>query len=218
MSFLRCLIGSGKSRVCRNRYCDSNSDCSISVSTKGLLERWNENETGSHCKSSKRVVVVVDEGREAKVALLWALSHVLHNSHTLTLLHILDKHKLTRPRTHSHTGGLFWRNDKYVERNGDRGFSFVKSLEALCKSYCPDVPVEVVITEGNMTGTVVRWAKKLEASMVIVGQKKPSVFYRFFPRREEDMVEICIANAECVTVGVRKRSSRIGGYIINSRE
>ncbi|GLJ29521.1 hypothetical protein SUGI_0581890 [Cryptomeria japonica] len=196
--------------MCRDNYSfsDTNSEHSVSASTKGLLKKWKNYQTVNHCSSSKRVVVLVDEGREAKVALLWALSNVLHGYHTLTLLHVLDN------RDVGCTGGQFRRGNENGGKDSlDREFSLVKSLETICKSYCPEVQVEVVMTEGNKKSTILWWVKKLEASMLVVGQKKPSRFYR-----KEDTVDFCIANTECLTVGVRKRSSRIGGYIINSRE
>ncbi|KAH9300200.1 hypothetical protein KI387_011783, partial [Taxus chinensis] len=221
MSFLRRVIGCSKSGICRNRCstcCDNNSEYSMSVSsTEGLLgsARW-KNRSSSSSSSTKTVVVVVDEGRETKAALMWALSHVLHDSQTITLLHILEDRNVTcLPH---YRGGRLRRNDGNLEKARNRGLSLVKSLEATCKSYCSEVEVEVVMTEGNKTSTIVSWVKKLEASMLVVGQKKPSLFQRFLRSRNENVVEFCNANAECPTVGVRRRSSRTGGYIINSKE
>ena len=55
---------------------------------EGNLQRWKFEENGMSLR--KRVVVLVDESREARLALLWALSHVVNNFDIVTLLYIVD--------------------------------------------------------------------------------------------------------------------------------
>lgn len=192
-----------------NSKCDSISEC--------LLERWNWDQE-NEITQSKRIVVVVDESREAKVALSWAFSHVVNKSDTVILLHVpdIDRNNVSVSHRYKSPGDLFSKKAGCVEGT-KRGFDLAKSLQALCKSHWPEVVVEVVAMEEEKGRTIVNQVKKLEASMLVLGQKKPSLFQRFFPSMKEDIFEFCISNAECMTLGVRKQSNGMGGYILNSR-
>ncbi|XP_045787620.1 uncharacterized protein LOC123882987 isoform X2 [Trifolium pratense] len=59
--------------------------------------------------------------------------------------------------------------------------------------------------------------KKLEVSILVLGQKKPSSFFSCSCSNTEEFVEYCINNAECLTIGVRKRSKGNNGYLISTR-
>ncbi|XP_045787627.1 uncharacterized protein LOC123882987 isoform X8 [Trifolium pratense] len=60
--------------------------------------------------------------------------------------------------------------------------------------------------------------KKLEVSILVLGQKKPSSFFSCSScSNTEEFVEYCINNAECLTIGVRKRSKGNNGYLISTR-
>eukprot|EP01018_Ginkgo_biloba_P001262 Gb_09172 [translate_table: standard] len=202
-SALRQFSRRNKSSV-RNEYC--------SDSCEGSLQRLNWEENGINLR--KRVVVVVDESREAELALLWALSHAVNKLDTVTLLYIVDSNH--KPLLHACKGSLYHING-YGRRPDIKGFVIANSLKLLCKEQCPEVHVEVVVVEGDKPTTIVSQAKKLEASLLVLGQRKPSLFQRFFPSKKDELVEFCIGNAECLTLGVRKQSSRMGGYLINSR-
>lgn len=182
-----------------------------------LLERWSWDQE-NEINQSRRIVVVVDESREANVALSWAFSHVVNKSDTVILLHVpdSDQNNVSVSHRYKYPGDLFSKNVGSVEVT-KRGFDLAKSLQALCKSHWPEVVVEVVAMEEEKGSTIVKQVKKLEASMLVLGQKKPSLFQRFFPSMKEDILEFCIANAECLTLGVRKQSNGMGGYILNSR-
>ncbi|GLJ29686.1 hypothetical protein SUGI_0585440 [Cryptomeria japonica] len=219
-SVFRQLLGWNKNPICGNlKEFDYGSDYSISYS-EGPLERWEKNaKTGGN----RRVVVVVDESKESRIALQWTLIHVVNHTHQLILLHILDSSLVSWSRVGSITraDGLLSKTDENAEKNKyrEKALAFTKSLETFCISMRPDVKVESVVSEGgDKTSTVVRWSKQLEASILVVGQKKPSMFGRVFSGLKENIAEACIANTECLTVGVRKRSSKYGGYMINSKE
>ncbi|GLJ29516.1 hypothetical protein SUGI_0581840 [Cryptomeria japonica] len=163
----------------------------------------------------KRVVVLVDESPEAKLAVLWALSHVVNDFDTLILLYVISSQKSVLS-THL--------KKKLGSRNGHgrsleaKGFDLAYSLEELSRTYRPQVQTEVVVEEGDKGPTIVDQVKKLKASVLVLGQKKPSLFQRLFHAKKDRLVDYCIANTKCSTFGVRKRSSKFGGYIINSRK
>ncbi|XP_057533349.1 uncharacterized protein LOC130811175 [Amaranthus tricolor] len=149
---------------------------------------------GSGMMSQKRVMVVVDESSRSKHAMMWALTHVTNKGDCLTLLHIISDSSSSTP-------------------------TLASSLGSLCKACKPEVEVEALVIQGPKLATVLSQVKKLEASVLVLGQKKPSpiITCLFGVSNSEDFVEHCINNAECLTIGVRKQSKGMGGYLISTR-
>lgn len=149
---------------------------------------------GGNMMAQKRVMVVVDETSRSKHAMMWALTHVTNKGDWLTLLHIISD-------SHSSTPTL------------------ASSLGSLCKACKPEVEVEALVIQGPKLSTVLSQVKKLEASVLVLGQKKPSPIMTclFGLSDSEDFVEQCINNAECLTIGVRKQSKGMGGYLVSTR-
>eukprot|EP01018_Ginkgo_biloba_P016706 Gb_04683 [translate_table: standard] len=153
----------------------------------------------------KNVVVVVDASPQARIAMLWALSHLVNRADTLTLLHVIENEKPMsdiKPKCRS----------KDAKR-----CHLTTSLRAICKARRPEVEVETVVIEGEKATTIINQAKKLKASVLILGQRKPSLFHKFFRSKKEEFIDYCIHHAECLTLGVSKQSNSIGGYLINSK-
>lgn len=79
------------------------------------------------------------------------------------------------------------------------------------------------MVEGKEKGpSIVKEAKKQEASILVLGQRKRPAMWRavMMWRRNRignGVVEYCIQNANCMTVAVRKKR-RTGGYLITTRE
>uniref|UniRef100_A0A7C8ZRZ3 UspA domain-containing protein n=1 Tax=Opuntia streptacantha TaxID=393608 RepID=A0A7C8ZRZ3_OPUST len=147
--------------------------------------------------AKKRVMVVVDETPRSKHAMMWALTHVTNKGDWLTLLHI-------------------------IPASSDSSSSppnLAASLASLCKACKPEVEIEAVVIQGPKLGTVLSQVKKLEVSVLVLGQKKPSpiITCMFGMSNTEEFVEQCINNAECLTIGVRKQSKGMGGYLISTR-
>ncbi|KAK1436439.1 hypothetical protein QVD17_02219 [Tagetes erecta] len=169
-------------------------------------KRWGSNET--HLKQMqmyntamiqpekrKRVMVVVDQSLHSKHAMLWALTHVTNQGDMLTLLHI--------------------QNTPILPPN-----FLVTSLGTLCKACKPEVEVEALVIQGGpKLETVVSQVKKLEVSVLVLGQKSSSPIFRCLGGMSstEKFVEQCINTVECLTIGVRKQSKGIGGYLISTR-
>uniref|UniRef100_A0A0D9V8G7 UspA domain-containing protein n=1 Tax=Leersia perrieri TaxID=77586 RepID=A0A0D9V8G7_9ORYZ len=146
----------------------------------------------------KRVMVVVDDTSGAKHAMMWALTHVANKGDFLTLLHVLPPHA-----------------------GGDEATpSLANSLGMLCKACRPEVEVEALVIQGPKLATVLSQVKKLEASVLVLSQCKPSHICWlscFLRSSSEDFVEQCINQAECLTLAVRKQSKGVGGYLISTR-
>uniref|UniRef100_M8B0Y9 UspA domain-containing protein n=1 Tax=Aegilops tauschii TaxID=37682 RepID=M8B0Y9_AEGTA len=144
----------------------------------------------------KRVMVVVDQSSGAKHAMMWALTHVANRGDFLTLLHILPR-----------GGGA----------RGEDAAALANSLGSLCKACKPEVEVEALVIQGPMLATVLSQVKKLEASVLVLSQSKPSPFCCFLRSRGEVLAEECISRAECLTLAVRRQSKGVGGYLVSTR-
>ncbi|KAL3845535.1 hypothetical protein ACJIZ3_002938 [Penstemon smallii] len=140
----------------------------------------------------KRVMVVVDNSSHSKQAMMWALTHVTNKGDLLTLLHIVSS---------------------------STSSSLATTLGSLCKACKPEVEVEAIVIKGPKMATVMSQVKKLEVSVLVLGQKKPSPLLNCFclKSRTEEFVEECINTLECLTIGVQKQSNGVSGYLISTR-
>ncbi|XP_057809629.1 uncharacterized protein LOC131024012 [Salvia miltiorrhiza] len=150
----------------------------------------------------KRVMVVVDQSSHTKHAMMWALTHVTNKGDILTLLHVVS-HSSRSSDTYSSSSSHY----------------LATSLGSLCKACKPEVEVEALVIQGPKMATVISQVKKLEVSVLVLGQKQPSPFLNCLCLKSssEDFVEQCINNLECLTIGVRKQSKTVGGYLISTR-
>lgn len=80
------------------------------------------------------------------------------------------------------------------------------------------------MAEGKEKGpTVVEEAKREEVAMLVLGQKKRWVSWRLLMiwagnnRVGEGVVEYCIQNASCMAIAVRRKSKKVGGYLITTK-
>ncbi|CAN1130758.1 hypothetical protein LINPERPRIM_LOCUS13418 [Linum perenne] len=146
----------------------------------------------------KRVMVVVDQTSHSKHALIWALTHVVNKSDLLTLLHIIPP---SSSSAHSSPSLL------------------ANSLGSLCKACKPEVEVEALVVQGPKLATVMSQVKKLDVAVLVLGQKKSSSFLSCLCGRSssEELVDKCIRSLECMTVGVRKQSKGMSGYLITTK-
>ncbi|WOL18765.1 hypothetical protein Cni_G27562 [Canna indica] len=148
--------------------------------------------------AKKRVIVVIDQSAGAKHAMMWALTHVVNKGDLLTLLHVVPPH-------HHHL------------RGDDDVPNLTNALGTLCKSCKPEVEVEALVIQGPKLATVLSQVRKLEVSVLVLGQSKPSPFCCLFRSSSDEFVEQCINRADCLTLAVRKQSKGVGGYLINTR-
>ncbi|KAH9300196.1 hypothetical protein KI387_011779, partial [Taxus chinensis] len=160
----------------------SNNIWDEEVTCEGSLQRWKCEENGVNLR--KRVVVLVDESHETKLAFLWALSHVVNKFDTVTLLYIVDCQKTT---LQTYLKDMLCSENAYGRNRDAKGFDLVNSLEVLSRAHWPQVQIEAVVVEGDKKPTIVNQVKKLEASVLVLGQKRPSLFPRMFDRKRDGL-------------------------------
>lgn len=198
----------------------ANLDCS------NMVEEINPY-LGEDCSPMvRKVMVVVDSTREAKRALLWVLSHALLKHDRLILLHVAPlppgspKKGIESPIS----------SKRHLN---PKDSNFLNSLKALCIQRRPEVEVEVMIVGGfkDKGPTILQQAKKRSVSLLVLGQPKPPILCKLrailsekrWTTRSHDspaaaaVVEYCIQNSECLTVAVRRKSRRMGGYLISTK-
>ncbi|KMZ57844.1 Adenine nucleotide alpha hydrolases-like superfamily [Zostera marina] len=148
----------------------------------------------------KRVMVVMDEicSSRARHTMMWALTHVVNKGDILTLVNVVSPYD-----------------------NGDSSFvpELLNSLGSLCKASRPEVEVEVLVIQGSKLPTILTQVKKLEVSVLVLTKRNPSLFSfcGLLRSRDDEFVEQCINNAECLTLAITKQNKGVGGYLISTR-
>ncbi|RZC74695.1 hypothetical protein C5167_050179 [Papaver somniferum] len=167
------------------------------------------NETSSSVLVGRRIMIVVDSSLEAKGAIQWALSHTIQNHDTIILLHV------TKPTS---SNGEQTNTEVYAKE-----YELLYSLKSMCHVKRPKVQIEVAVVQGKEKGpTIVAEAKHQGVTLLILGQKKRSMTWRLVmmwagSRIGAGVVEYCIDNASCMTIGVRRNNRKVGGYLITTK-
>ncbi|GFP84524.1 hypothetical protein PHJA_000596300 [Phtheirospermum japonicum] len=152
-----------------------------------------------------RVMVVVGSSPEAKGALEWALSHTVQSQDTIILLHVAKQDEIT---------------------NGEidqRAYDLLRSTKNICQLKRPEVQVETAVREGTEKGAlVVEAAKRLRVSLLVLGHKKQPFLRRLqmiwaSNKTRNRVVDYCIQNANCMTIAVRRKNKKYGGYLITTK-
>ncbi|KAJ3677989.1 hypothetical protein LUZ60_001792 [Juncus effusus] len=185
---------------------DHSTISSYSNKSRRGSKRWGRKKRGDNAKlgwskveeaGKKRVMVVIDHSYGSKNAMMWALTHVANKGDLLTLIHVLSRER-----------------ERAV---GDEAYSLVNTLGSICKACKPEVEVEALVIRGPKLATVLSQVKKLEVSVLVLSQYKPSPFCCWLRSSREEFVEESINRAECLTLAVRKQSKGIGGYLVSTR-
>ncbi|KAI3885539.1 hypothetical protein MKX03_009237 [Papaver bracteatum] len=159
-------------------------------------------ETSSSVLIGRRIMIVVDSSLEAKGVIQWALSHTIQNQDTLVLLYI------TKPTSSNH--GEQTNTEMYAKE-----YELRYSLKNMCHVKRPKV-------RKQKGPTIVAEAKNQGVSLLILGQKKRSMTWRLVMmwvgnRIGAGVVDYCIDNASCMTIGVRRNNRKVGGYLIMTK-
>ncbi|KAJ8773154.1 hypothetical protein K2173_028331 [Erythroxylum novogranatense] len=159
--------------------------------------------------NGNKVMVVVDADLEAKSPLEWALSHTVQNQDTIVLLYV------AKPSPAGPTSNL---------KVNLRVHELLCTLKQMCQKRRPGVQVEVTVREGKEKGpTIVEEAKQQRVSMLVLGQRKRSSIMLRLLRRWRGKrsgggaAEYCIQNASCMTIAVRRKGRKVGGYLITTK-
>ncbi|TYG85875.1 hypothetical protein ES288_A13G090000v1 [Gossypium darwinii] len=139
----------------------------------------------------RKIMIVVDSSIEARGALQWALSHTVQCHDTVILLYVTKPSKQV-PIT----------ND---ESNENRAYESISTLKTMCKQKRPEVEVEVAVVEGKEKGPTIK-SMTWRLIMMWAGN-----------RITGGVVEYCIQNASCMAVAVRRKSKKLGGYLITTK-
>ncbi|KAF5945402.1 hypothetical protein HYC85_015630 [Camellia sinensis] len=161
----------------------------------------------------RRIMIVVDSSLEAKGAVQWALTHTVQSQDVVILLYRKYKNGLcvTGEETSKETVP------------SPRVSEFLQSMKNMCQVKRPEVQIEVAVAEGKEKGpTIVEEAKKQGVALLVLGQKKHSMTWRLLMtwagnRVGGGVVEHCIQNASCMAIGVRRKSKKLGGYLITTK-
>ncbi|KAK3421810.1 hypothetical protein EUGRSUZ_G02426 [Eucalyptus grandis] len=166
--------------------------------------------------TGRRIMIVVDSSIEAKGALQWALSHTVQSQDTMILLHV------TKPAQQG-------TSEECNQKTAPRAYQLVQSLKNMCQLKRPEVQIETVLVQGKEKGPkILEEARKSGASLLVMGQKKRSISWRLLMMwvggnrmgggtAGGGVVEYCIQNAECMAIAVRRKSKKLGGYLITTK-
>ncbi|VFQ76458.1 unnamed protein product [Cuscuta campestris] len=160
--------------------------------------------------ANNKVMVVVNHSPEAEHALQWALTHTIQTHDVVVLLHV------TRP---CKQGG----NSNSEHNNVRAGHDVLCKMESICQAMRPGVRVNCVLQQGKEKGSViVEAAKQQGVSLLVLGQKRRSKLWRLrmawsTRRAQSKLINHCIHNAACMTIAVRRKNRKHGGYLITTK-
>ncbi|KAI4357991.1 hypothetical protein L6164_001902 [Bauhinia variegata] len=161
----------------------------------------------------RKIMIVVDSSLEAKGALQWALSHTVQNQDMVILLHVIKPSKQATDDEESSK-----------EIVAPRAYELVSSFKNMCHVKRPEVQIEISVVEAKEKGPkIVEEARKQGVALLVLGQKKQkSTTWRLLMmwaghRVNGGVVEHCIQNAHCMAIAVRRKSKKIGGYMITTK-
>nr|XP_043637756.1 uncharacterized protein LOC122608728 [Erigeron canadensis] len=182
---------------------NSSGELNFQISRE-MLKGEAENDDGC----GNKVMVVVDSSIESKGALQWALDHTVQNQDTIILLNVVTASKL---------------GCKSSEKVNQRAHENLRSMKKNLQVKRPEVKVEIQMSQGKEKGPmIVETAKQQGVSLLVLGQHKQSMMWRIRQmwagkRSKSRVVDYCIQNANCMTIAVRRKNKRHGGYLITTK-
>ncbi|CAH8271388.1 unnamed protein product [Arabidopsis lyrata] len=163
-------------------------------------------------EGGNRVMVVVDKALASTGALEWAITHTLQPQDTLFLLYFAKPFRKSK------------RKNRKREVKTDE---LVHTLKKLCQTKRPGIEVEIRRLEGkdkDKGQKIVEEAKKQEVSLLVVGQEKKPPVWRLLKRwawkrrrGHGGVLKYCLENASCMTIAVKPKNRRLGGYLITTK-
>ncbi|CAH2055219.1 unnamed protein product [Thlaspi arvense] len=163
-------------------------------------------------EAGNRVMVVVDKVIASTGALEWALKHTLQSHDYLFLLYF------SKPFTKGK------RKNRKREVKTDE---LVHTLKKLCQTKRPGIEVEIRRLEGKEKEKgekIVEEAKEQEVSLLVVGEEKKPPVWRMVKRwgwkkrrGRAGVLKYCLEKASCMTIAVKPKSRKLGGYLITTK-
>ncbi|AED92420.1 putative universal stress protein A [Arabidopsis thaliana] len=163
-------------------------------------------------EGGNRVMVVVDKALASTGALEWAITHTLQPQDTLFLLYFAKPFRKSK------------RKNRKREVKTDE---LVHTLKKLCQTKRPGIEVEIRRLEGkdkDKGQKIVEESKKQQVSLLVVGQEKKPPVWRLLKRwawkrrrGHEGVLKYCLENASCMTIAVKPKNRKLGGYLITTK-
>ncbi|XP_028763640.1 uncharacterized protein LOC114721913 [Neltuma alba] len=162
-------------------------------------------------ENGNKIMVVLNSGFEAKCALDWALSHAVQSQDTVLLLHVVNPSS---------------QGTECEERLSLKTCQLVVDMKNMCRMKRPGVQVRVVKAEGEEEGrAIVEEAKRQRVALLVIGQRKRSPWRGLWRRlwacnraaAPISVADYCIQNASCMTIAVKKKNNKLGGYLITTK-
>ncbi|ESQ49772.1 hypothetical protein EUTSA_v10022188mg [Eutrema salsugineum] len=163
-------------------------------------------------EAGNRVMVVVDKVIASTGALEWALKHTLQSQDYLFLLYF------SKP----------FRKGKSKNREREvKTDELVHTLKKLCQTKRPGIEVEIRRLEGKEKEKgekIVEEAKEQQVSLLVVGEEKKPPVWRLVKRwgwkkrrGRAGVLKYCLEKASCMTIAVKPKSRKLGGYLITTK-
>ncbi|KAG2300302.1 hypothetical protein Bca52824_036774 [Brassica carinata] len=172
------------------------------------VEAVKEEET----EGGNRVMVVVDKALASTGALEWAITHTLQPQDTLFLLYFAQP---------------FTRGKGKNRKREVKTDELVHTLKKLSQTKRPGIEVEIRRLEGkdkDKGAKIVEEAKKQQVSLLVVGQEKKPPVWRLLKRwawkrrrGHAGVLKYCLENASCMTIAVKPKKRKHGGYLITTK-
>ncbi|ESQ41729.1 hypothetical protein EUTSA_v10014279mg [Eutrema salsugineum] len=163
-------------------------------------------------EGGNRVMVVVDKALASTGALEWAITHTLQPQDVLFLLYFAKPFRKSK------------RKNRKREVKTDE---LVHTLKKLCQTKRPGIEVEIRRLEGkdkDKGAKIVEEAKKQQVSLLVVGQEKKPPVWRLLKRwawkrrrGHGGVLKYCLENASCMTIAVKPKNRKLGGYLITTK-
>nr|XP_025672711.1 uncharacterized protein LOC112772015 [Arachis hypogaea] len=213
-------LGRSRPRLRLRGLCFGNATSHVRASSASRTEfssndvhescRDKADESGVETGGNNRVMVVVDSSFEAKGALDWALSHTIQRQDNVILVHV------AKPTN---------REDSNERKFNLKEMEHCSAYVTCCIPLFLEVQVSVVMLEAEEKGAaIVQEAKQQSVSLLVVGQRKRSLVRRLMAKRRlrmrtrSEVVEYCLKqNSPCMTIAVRRKIKKLGGYLISTK-
>ncbi|KAF3568888.1 hypothetical protein DY000_02018761 [Brassica cretica] len=172
------------------------------------VETAKEEET----EGGNRVMVVVDKALASTGALEWAITHTLQPQDTLFLLYFAQP---------------FRKGERKNRKREVKTDELVHTLKKLSQTKRPGIEVEIRRLEGKdkeKGAKIVEEAKKQQVTLLVVGQEKKPPVWRLLKRwtwkrrrGHAGVLKYCLENASCMTIAVKPKKRKHGGYLITTK-
>ncbi|WZZ22176.1 hypothetical protein YC2023_123563 [Brassica napus] len=163
-------------------------------------------------EGGNRVMVVVDKALASTGALEWAITHTLQPQDTLFLLYFAQP---------------FRKGERKNRKREVKTDELVHTLKKLSQTKRPGIEVEIRRLEGKdkeKGAKIVEEAKKQQVTLLVVGQEKKPPVWRLLKRwawkrrrGHAGVLKYCLENASCMTIAVKPKKRKHGGYLITTK-